>query len=263
MKQALFGLAAGMLVFASVGSRADQASGSYTNTFTGNLSVWDLSGTYTENVEGILLNYTVNVDPSGKFTGQGTASVNGFQGYNMNLNMDLSFNGKVTTAGNATRVTMTMKMKGGGTMEGYGITFRASANENVEVDGANRQLVGRMSGSVSVAVPSLHRHASAPFRTTVDTALPPGATGDWTLTVNLAPNGKKYSGNASASWAGGKTVNLTATGNYVTKSDTTRLTLKGRNAVSLAVTACCANDQMNLKRLNGKLLGQKVKLVSP
>jgi hypothetical protein len=53
MKRVVVGLAAGMLVFAAVGLRAELASGSYTNSFTNNATVWDLSGTYTEDLDGI------------------------------------------------------------------------------------------------------------------------------------------------------------------------------------------------------------------
>jgi hypothetical protein len=97
----------------------------------------------------------------------------------------------------------------------------------------------------------------------VEDSLPSEATGNWDLTMNVSPSGKRYLGSGAAVLAGGKTVTLTAKDNYVAKSDATKLTLKGPNPVSLAVTACCTNGQMNLKRLTGRLMGQRVNLVSP
>ncbi len=264
MKKLLMGVLLTMVLagFASL-ARAEMAAGTYTVSFGGNLDLYDLSGTYSEDLGGINLNYTLTMEPSGKFTGVGTASAGDFFGYDLNLDMDLDFTGAVSVSGNVTRVNMQMKLKGGGTVEGYAVTFSANMKETCEIDTSSQSLVGTVSGKVNVAVPAMHKKASQPVRDTVNTPLPWGMNGSWDLVLNVIPSGKsKYTGSGEVALSNDRTLPFTVTGSYASKSDTSKLTLKGSGSnrgASVSVLGAFESGSVNVQTLAGKILGQTLK----
>jgi hypothetical protein len=252
------GLAAAILVLATAGLRAEMGSGTYTNEFNGDVNLWDVSGTYGEDLAGLSLHYTLNMDASGKFAGQGAVSLPSFAGVNLSLNADYSFHGTVTTAGSAVRVTMAMKMKGSGEVQGTNFTFSASATEHLTPDPANRQLTGSVTGSESISIPIVHMHSTVPLRTTTQMALPAGMNGTWRLALDVSPDGNKYQGTGSVTLSNGKTIPVTVTGNYAAKTGVSRLTLKGAG-INLSLMGLLQNGQIVVQKLNGKALGQKLR----
>jgi hypothetical protein len=252
------GLVAAMLLLATAGLRAEIGSGSYTNAFNGDVNLWDVSGTYSENLGGLSLDYTLNMDSSGKFNGQGKVSLPSFYGVDLSLNADYSFNGIVSGAGSTVRFSMTMKMKGSGEVQGTNFTFSASATEHLSPDAANLRLTGPVTGSESISIPLLHKHASAPFRTTVQTALPAGMNGTWSLAFDVSPYGNKYSGTGSVTLSSGKTLPVAVTGIYAAKTGVSKLTLKG-SGINLSLTGLFQNGQVIVQKLTGKALGQTVR----
>src|SRR5437667_1298890 len=135
----------GLINLATPVCHAEVASGTYTQDFTGAINLWDISGSYNEDLGGISVDYTLNTEPSGKFTGQGTADV---QDTDVNLHADFTLSGSVKTAGDVTRVTIALKMKGSGQVSGHDATFSASLKEKLEIDSINLQMTGTASGSV-------------------------------------------------------------------------------------------------------------------
>jgi len=252
------GLLAGMLLFATAGLRAEIGSGSYTNEFNGDVNLWDVSGTYSEDLGGLSLDYILNMESSGKFSGQGKVSLPSFSGVDLSLNADYSFNGAVSGVGSTVRVSMTMKMKGSGEVEGTNFTFSASATEHLSPDAANQQLTGTVTGSESVSIPLLHKHASVPFRTTVQSALPAGMNGTWTLAFDVSPIGNKYSGTGLVTLSSGKTLPVAVTGSYAANTGVSKLTLKGAG-INLSLTGLLENGQIIVQKLTGKALGQTVR----
>src|SRR2546423_12473501 len=107
-------LYAALVLFSSPLARAEIASGDYTLSFNGDVNLWDISGTYNESLGLITLNYSLNMDSSGKFTGDGSANYD--DGANI-LNMDILFSGAVKSAGDVVRVSMKMAMAGSGVVE--------------------------------------------------------------------------------------------------------------------------------------------------
>jgi hypothetical protein len=252
------GLVAAILVLATAGLRAQMASGSYTTEFNGDVNLWDVSGTYSEDLGGLSLDYTLNMDASGKFDGQGSVSLPAFFGVDLSLNADYSFHGTVNSAGTNARVTMTMKMKGGGEIQGTNFTFTASATERLTPDASNLYLTGTVTGSESISIPALHKHATAPIRTTVQTALPAGMDGSWTLALDISPNGNRYGGTGLVTLSSGKTLPVNVTGSYAAKTGVSRLTLKG-TGINLNLMGQFQNGQVVIQKLTGKALGQKVR----
>jgi hypothetical protein len=239
--------------------RAEMASGSFTNTFNNDVRIWDISGSYNEGVEGFALNYTINMDQSGKFTGHGSTTVEGF------ANMDLAFWGSVhNVSSNVTRVNLSLRLKGSIDMGSQGSMYvRATLNEKLEIDAAAGSMVGTMGGSASVSIPSLHRSVTQRIPVSdVDTSLPVGMTGNWDLTLNVQTNGTHYTGTGDVTLSNGRTVPLVATGTYGVKTDISRLTLKsvGTNGiVHLGLTSTVQGGQLQIQRLLGRALGQTLR----
>ena len=248
-----------LLVLGSMGLYAELASGPYAHSFDAGL--WDISGHYNDEVAGTAMDFSLVTDPGGKVTGQGTASMSEA---GSSLSLNLLVNGTIASSGKAVRVNLTLKMNGSGYVQGYYCTFTATATEKMEIDPQDNQLVGYYSGKVTVSVPSLHKKASSSIpRTEQQEYLPSDANGLWDLTVNSSAARNKYTGSAAISLDNGRILPLTLTGSFTPKTDVSKFTLKGQGlnrSVSLSLTACCANAQLNLKSLTGKALGQTLRL---
>ncbi len=260
----LIAWAAALALCAAPALYAEVITGSYTNSFSGSPSLWDVSGTYSDDLAGMgTANYTLSLDPGGKITGHGTAHFSDESGGY--LDGDASLSGTLRSAGSLVRVNLTMKMSGSGVVEGYDVKFTGTLNERFELDATNRQLLGTISGRVTVAIPSLRRQASGAFpRTDLQTSLPQDASSAWDLALlNVTTNRTKYSGSGAILLANGTSLPLTATGSYVAKTDTSRLTLRGQDlyrGVSLSVVAGFTNAQLTIKSLNGRALGQTLRV---
>lgn len=241
-QEAQIGLVAAILILTTAGLRAQPASGSYTGTFNGGVGLWDISGDYSEDVGGLPVEYYLSMDPSGKFVGRGRVSLPGSY-WGLSLDADLSFVGTIKTVGNVTRVSMTLKMKGGREIEGSNFTFSATATENLLMDTQNLQLSGRVTGSESMSIPALHEHMRVPFRSDVQTDLPAGMDGTWNLTLDLSPNGNNYGGTGSVLLSNGSTIPLKVNGSYVAGAGISKLALTGKG-VNLSLTGPLKRDSL-------------------
>ena len=115
-----------------------------------------------------------------------------------------------------------------------------------------------MSGSESISIPLLHKHVTVPFRTTVQTALPAGMNGTWTLAFDVSPYGNRCTGTGSVTLSSGKTLPVAVTGSYAPKTGVSKLTLKGAG-INLSLTGLLQNGQITMQKLTGKALGQTVR----
>lgn len=260
-------LAASSLACLSV-VHAEIASGQYSASFAGDVNLWDISGSYSNSFdlgdgEALLYNYTLVLDPNGKISGNGSADFD-FGSYGMNLNMALSFNGIVSSARGVTRVNLNMRMRGSGNVQGYDCTLTATMAQKLEIDPTNLVMVGTAGGRVGVSVRGIGSRAATLPKSEVYTPLPTGMDGTWNVTVNVTTNRNRYSGSASVMLGNGESFPFTASGTYMPRTDLSRLTLRGvaaiNRAMSLSLSACCTNSQMNLKSLSGRALGQSLKL---
>jgi hypothetical protein len=242
--------------------RAEMASGSYTNTFTDTVRIWDVSGSYNNSVTGFGLNYTLNMDKSGKFAGKALINVSD------EMDMNLSFFGAVTSGpSNVTRMTLTMRLKGTMDLESMSMNFSGLIKEKLEIDPNTGMMVGTMSGSVHVSIPKLGRSATQKIPVSdVSTYLPYGMNGKWDLTLNVQTNGLRYTGDGEVRLSNGRTVPLLTTGTYSAKTDLSKLNIKnvGTNGiVKFGLVSTVENGQLNIEKLLGSALGQKVRLLAP
>jgi hypothetical protein len=245
------------LVWGLSASAEQIPAGTYTSLFNGTASLYDISGTYRQNVAGLSLDCTLAMDTKGKITGQATTALGDVDSYGVGGNIDATFNGTVRSVNDVTRVKMTIKMKGSISAESTAVKFTVHIKEDMQIDPGSQLMSGTVSGSVTASV-SGHGSKTAKIPPTpINLALPPNETGAWNLTLNLAPSGKKYSGVATATMAGGTSFPLTVTGAYSDKSGASKLTLKGEQAMTLTLAAGFQNGQLQVQSLKGKALGQK------
>jgi len=240
-------------------ARADLASGSYTVEFDGNVTLWDLSGTYSEDIGGLAVDYTLSVDPTGKITGYGSANYDGSYG----IGVDTTFNltGTVSTAGSVTRVTLNMTMKGSGQFNGSAINFSASLRENMEIDTEAASMVGTASGNVSLSVKGLGTFGEKIPATDVSLDLPYDMDGTWDLTLNPVTSGSKVTGTSQIILSNGSVFGFTISGTYAARTDLSKIAMKGEpsnKAMSANVVANFSKAGMNVKSLKGKTLGQTI-----
>lgn len=258
-----------VLIFTSSSSAfAEMANGSYDHDFSGEVPLWDISGDYTEDIPGFGTDtYTIVEDTSGALTGTGNFN---FDDGTVVLNGPFTLNGKVKGSGTVTRVSWKIFITGTGTVSGYAVTFTATGLENLELDSANRQLVltgGRI--HVTARDPATGRKKSGSFKIASGggTDLPTDSTGDWTLNLmlNPVPDKTKYTGTATVETSTGGTGDLTAIGSYASKTDTSKITLKGMKGTgaSLNLLISTVGSNMTVFSAKGKLYGQKVKFNAP
>jgi len=238
------------------------ASGTYTNSFSDSVRIWDVSGTFNDSLQGFSLNYTLNMDDAGKFAGQGAVNAGGL------VDLDLSFWGNVKTASsNVTRVTLAMRFKGTVAVEGMDMSFSAIFKEKLEVDANTGSLVGTVGGSVHVSIPQLHRSVSQPIPPTdIQIPLPLDMTGKWDLTLNVQPSGTHYVGDGAVNLSNGRTVPIAVAGSYSAKSDISKFNLKSTatgGIVKLGLTSTVLGEQINIQKLAGKALGQALRSQTP
>jgi len=243
-----------LLVFAAPWARADIADGAYSTDLTGVTTLWDISGSYSGDVGlGIGMDFSLTESPSGALKGSGSFDYDGLSG-------TINVTGTVAGSGANPRVTMDLSLSGSGSVEGQDVSFTARAAIDFDIDVSSGALAVT-SGSLSVRVTDSTNHKSGSKSVALakgsTMALPDGAAGGWSVSLNLAPKGDKYSGSATVVTDTGTTAELAVTGNYEPKSDTSNLTLKGpAGNVSLVVST--AGGDLTIHSLKGKLFGQSL-----
>jgi hypothetical protein len=242
--------------------RGEMASGSFTNTFNNGVRIWDISGSYSNSVQDFAMDYTINMDQSGKFSGHGSTTMPGV------TTLDLGFFGTVrNVSSNVTKVNICLRLKGSMDLGGQGLmNFRVAVNEKLEVDAATGTMVGTMGGSATVSIPALGRTVSQRLPLSdVQTSMPVGMTGNWELALNVQTNRNHYTGNGEVTLCNGRTVPVVVNGSYGAKTDISRLMIAGNTngIVRLGLVSSVQGGQLQIQRLVGRALGQSLRSVSP
>ncbi len=148
--------------------------------------VWDLSGSYhlDQPMLGaggapspLVYDIDIHQDAVGRLHGSGTTLVT--------IGTDTvaayyTVGGGVTGTGKSARANFTVHLRGHDWIAGKFRSFSIGARYQGVIDSGNLVLAGNASGSVSV---SGSGHSN--IRTPVSIALPPGADGAWTVTMNM------------------------------------------------------------------------------
>jgi hypothetical protein len=242
--------------------RAEPASGPYSFEFNGTPHLWDVSGSYSEELEGLATDYTIVMEPSGKLTGQGTASEDA-SGYYLQANF--SFIGNLKSAGDVTRVTMNWKMNG--TVEGDGVfgVFTATMNQKLEIDSVGHRMVGAISGKITLSIPGEGKATQRIPLSESSSELPEDMSGSWSLGLDILELSNKYSGSATVQLSNGKELPLQLSGSYAGKTGLSKFALNGQGsnrALKMKLNSSVNNGQMHINGLAGTILGQKVTAAS-
>lgn len=254
---------AGFAVFVALFSPvcAEIAAGTYRMEFDGDVSLWDISGTYSETIDGMTMDYTISVDPSGKIIGTGSMTMDNNLG---DLDMDFTFSGTVKTSGTVTRVDLSITMKASGVAEGYPFTLKMAVKEKLEIDSDTRMMVGTMSGKISISVKGYGSESMKIDPTDVALELPFDMDGSWELVINSSAVGTKIAGTGAIILSNGSTYGFSVNGSYNASSDISKIALKGgaaNKSMTVSIEAICAGPAITPRKLKGKALGQSLKFV--
>jgi hypothetical protein len=231
---------------------AQVPTGQFNYAFT-NTPLWDISGSYTNSDTNNVVIGVIQQQVNGQITGFRTETFTNFMNYG---EASGPVKGKVfETAG---VVGARLKFKG----EITGVSYL-------------QEYTGSYSGkSTDTIDPStLTIFDSGPMRwcgaggtcethTSSDTIpLPAGMTGDWTLDLNVVPNGTKLTGTGTLTLSNGRTLTYQIIGNYKANNQTSKLKLVGLvDAVGTSLSLTTQGAGMTLLTLKGKVLGQKLPL---
>ena len=249
---------------------AAAGNGSYHHDFTGALPLWDISGSYSGNLApGVTIDFSINEDASGKFTGIGI--VNSDDGAGNVLTGSATISGAVKSSGTATLVSMTIFTTGTGTVADglppviHDATFSGPIKIQAEIDGAAGELHitgGSSSFKLLDSVTGKKLSRSQKFAPGAVLSLPDDVTGDWGLVLNLTPAGTKYTGSATIQTSTGGVAALTVTGSYKSKTGTSKISLKGTGG-SLSMVISTPGTDLIVESINGKLFGQTLSFKAP
>jgi hypothetical protein len=250
-------------------------AGTYFKDFSGLVSLWDISGSYSGVVAqkigpDIGLDFTLQENQSGKFIGGGT--LNSDDGSGNVLSGVAAITGNVSNSGTLIRVSMTVSASGTGTaVMGipaaiHAVNFTEKMSLTGEIDGTTSELIVT-GGSVSLSqTDPVTRKKSSKSTKLVPGAgfvLPADVTGGWNITLNLTPTGTQYKGTGTVETSTGGTANLKATGSYAFLTDTSKITLSGSGGCSLNMAITVSGTSMTVQTATGKLFGQSVKFKAP
>ncbi len=254
-------VAAVVLVVGSGAAYADQANGSYSFDFTGLVPLWDISGSYSGDLANFALNFSITEQPSGKLTGNGNFSVSGLDG------AITSIGGSVKGSSADPHVGLNLKMSGKGTVDGKGVKVSVSANLHYDLDSAAADLDhGTGSGTETITILSTGQtlSQSGTFKRSAIPVLhlPTDSTGGWMLSMDLTPNGDKYSGTATIDTSTGATADFTVSGSYDSSADTSKIALDGAGG-KLNLIISTSGPTLTVHSAKGKLLGQKINYKAP
>jgi hypothetical protein len=239
-----------LLVLVPASLRAEAPAGHYENQFTAQPGLWDISGSYSDSGQD---NITIVQDDKGKLTGQ--VSLSQTDG-SFSITMAGPVTGSIKTTGGVPRVSVNMKLTGSAS-DGF-TTVRVTMNVQfaLGIDPVNRELTGTFKTKVCVKARGAGcQSANGPQ----EFDLPDDADGTWHLVMDIQNANGKLAGTASAVLSNGRTLPLSLKGQYSSKSDLTKLNLKG-HAGTVTVQANAVPGALLLQKMTAKLLGQTVKL---
>lgn len=235
-------------------ARAEAPAGAYEVSVTTSVILVDPAGTYREDLGDILINFTINPDPKGKFSGSGSASASQ---YGVHIGLQFTFSGGVSGGGGGvTRLTLSMKGTGTASYDGsrYPVTF--SASEKAEYD----RMAGIFRGTAKVkaCIKGLGCEGGI---AEMNLDVPAGDGVDVGVSVLTDAKGK-ISGTGTMVLDSGRRYQFAVTGKYTAKKDLTSLTFKPTDAsgAKLSATGTAAGSSVTPTKLSGSALGQKIKL---
>ncbi len=218
----------------------------YSYDFTGDLSIWDVSGSYTDDAMGCSVVLTMNQDTQGKITGGGNAqcSISG-----VDINMTYDIKGSIKKQNSTTTVKASIKFSGGASYMGESFKFSASEKITAEIDPASEMMYGTIKVKVSVAGERVSE------TTSFSETLPDDMDGTFDLIFDVNQAGKGLLGSGNLEISNGETFMFSVKGKTNDKKGESKFSLTG-DGCKLKLTIDAIDD--HIRSLKGKVLGQKV-----
>ena len=211
--------------------QAGVASGNYVLNGGIYLPVWDLSGSYSNNLGSGSYAFSLMQSPSGQLTGSGNLFL--VESYGIAF---AYLAGSVTNTGSVSGtctnpvINLNLLANGTGVVEGITIfDFTETVNLSLSINGVSATMTGSGSVFQTQSAPNARvqiQGVSQPV-SGVKIPLPTNVTGGWQLSLNLTPKGNSYTGTARVATSAGSTEYFKVTGSYSRVSDISNLTLKG------------------------------------
>jgi hypothetical protein len=232
----------------------------YTYDLSGDVSIWDMSGTYGNDELGDIglnVSYNLTQDAKGKLTGGGSASgvaPDPYDPYGEGYPFDLTFTvtGSVTQSGGVTHIKITMKFKGTITEGNHTYRFRATLSMNMDVDPE----LGMMTGTIGVSVSVMGYTQRIP-KQDYELPIPEGMDGSADLTIDVTQDGKKVTGTGSLQLSNGDTYGFAIKGTFSAKKNLDTLTLTSQDKWKLTLKIDTTDHSID--SFKGKVLGQSLK----
>lgn len=224
---------------------ADVPTGQFELIIDGS-KLWDISGTYHEDFDGIDIDYTLVMDESGKIIGFGDASASLF---GASLEADLNFNGSVKGLSVKLNFTMVGEVTDGGQTVG----FNANVKTKLEIVESNRSVEGSTKGKIRVDGVGSQRIVGA-FSFSLENDM----DGSWILTLDLSDAGKnKITGSGTITLSNDKQFFTPVSGKYSSKKETAKLKLQNSTGTKFSLTSLVNGAMLEILKMKGKSLGQK------
>lgn len=238
-----------LILLGAVPAIAQVPSGTFSYVFT-NLPLWDVTGSYTDDVSANGQTDTVIMDltqsATGKLTGTRTDSIAS------GAYVSTTVAGKVTVKHGVAGATVKMK----GTVTDLGYSGRATGKGTATLDPSALTL--EVAGHEKLCVKTPIGKKCENFSADTTYALPAGVTGDWTLDTDITATADKLSGTGTLTLSNGRDFIYRITGRYNTTSEAAKLKLKGQgDALGSSLSVTTQGTNMDLTALKGKVLGQK------
>jgi len=243
---------------------------------TSNYPAWDISGAYLldQPITGaggapVPLSYTVYIthDSKGKLTGSGQTLVN-VDGQVISATYKVS--GNVSGGGTGTRANFSVNFKGNDVVYGIQRSFNGHVNYKLNVDPAGLSLSGTARGSFSI-----QGSGSSQIKVDASLPLPAGVDGSWSINVGVLPlNQFVGSGTIGVSaynspdlpggWPAKRILPAEVNGSYSSSKNLVNTHLKGIDEGNGSdLTVKFEPGSIFPTKMNGKVLGQKIKFATP
>jgi hypothetical protein len=217
--------------------------------------IWDVTGNYTlsptvgeEEPVSIVFDVYVFQESKGPIYGDGSTII-----YLDGVQTEGSYQvkGKLKTENAYGNLKANVKASGVGYLEGDTRSYSLSAKYDLTLDPMNLAIYGQGKGKAKAK-----GLGSAKLDDDFYEFLPFGMDGDWSLTVDVSPDGKKWTGWALLELTNGREIQYDAKGE-TSKKGITKIKLKGLGEAKNSKLKLTMEGE-SLLMVEGKVLGQKV-----
>jgi hypothetical protein len=245
---ATFGVSLMLVVSSPFGvppSAAETPTGQFSCTLS---SIWDLSGTYVEDMFGLEAELSLTHTPQGRLSGGITVSGCGVDCCDVKGKASGSVGGPSTQP----RGVLTTAAKGKCDESGSQSSHTRFA---FTLDPTEACLQGRITGSAcAAAIGGCAR--VAPQEQTL--CLPQGTDGTATLAFDLAPSGRKLTGAATLTLSSGRVLQFQVRGTYSAGNDTARLRLRGAGDSAAGCSLAIRMTGGTIVAVTGHAMGERI-----